>query len=238
VGPLKTRGIHGGLGLGIALVLGFGCSTARVKNVQANWSATLPRPGRVVVFDLETGAADVRVDRSLNKRAKNAVGLYVNEPDVLAAAVADSLSNSLIEDTKALGLAAVRAANAPPPDVNDLVIQGQLLRIDPGSQAHRLVIGFDAGATDLQTQIEIFQVTAEGWRPVKQFNTSATSSRMPGVPLSVGAGAPPGTSAQAAASSSASGAVRQFRTSIDADSARTSLQIAARVAELFNANHW
>jgi len=238
VGPLKTRSLHGGLGLGMALVLGFGCAAARVENVQANRSVTLPRPGRVVVFDLETGAADVRVDRPLSNRAKNAVGLYVNQTDVLAAAVAASLSNSLVEDTKALGLAAVRAAKAAPPEINDLVIQGQFLRIDAGSRTQRLVIGFDAGATDLRTQIQIFQVTAEGWRPVKQFNTSATSSRMPGVALSVGVGAAAGTAAQAAASGSAAGAVRQFRTSIEADSARTSLQIAARVAELLNANHW
>jgi hypothetical protein len=219
-------------------MLGFGCAAARVENVQAHWPVTLPRPGRVVVFDLETGAADVRVDRSLSNRAKNAVGLDVNPTDVLAAAVADSLSNSLVEDIKALGLAAVRAAKAAPPEINDLVIQGQFLRIDEGSRNQGFVIGFDAGTTDLRTQIEVFQVTAEGWRPVKQFNTSATSSRMSGVALSVGVGVPPGKVAQPTATSSSSEAVQQFRTSIEADSARSSVQIAARVAEVFNANHW
>lgn len=237
MGRLKTRSIHSGLGFGIALALGLGCATARVENVKADRSVTLPRPGRVLVFDLETGGTDIRVDRSLGM-AKNAVGLYVNEPDVLAEAVADSFSNRLVEDIKALGLTAVRARGAAPPEANDLVIQGQFLKINEGSQVGRFVIGFDVGATDLQTQIEMFQVTAEGWRPVKQFNTSATSSRMPGVAVSVGVGAAAGTVARAAAIGSATGSVREFRTSIDADAARTSQQIAAKVSELSTANHW
>ena len=225
-------------GLAIIAALCFACATARVENVQAQRSSTLPRPGRIVVFGLDTGPADVLVSRSPRTTVRNAVGLYVQEPDVLAAAVADSLANRLVEDIKGLGLSAERANKATPPEINDLVIQGQFLRIDEGSQVRRFVIGFGAGATEIRTQVEMFQVTAEGWRPVKQFDTIAAGSRFPGASLFVAGGAARGTAATSAMISSGVGVVREIRTAIDADAARTSEQITAKVSELSTANHW
>lgn len=235
---LTTRRIHGGLCLGIAVVLFFGCAAARVENVQADRSVTLPRPGRVVLFDLDTGASDVRVGRSPVKTVRNAVGLYVDEPDVLAAAVADSLSIRLVDDLKTLGLPAERANKTTPPQLNDLVIQGQFLRIDEGSHVQRFVVGFGAGATDLRAQVEIFQVTANGWQPVKQFDTVATGSRFPGAAFFVAGGAAAGRATTSAAISSGVGVIQEVRTSIDADAMRTSVQIMGKVAELSTANRW
>ena len=54
-----------------------------------------------------------------------------------------------------------------------LPFQGQFLRIDEGSAVKRFVIGFGAGATELRTQVQIFQVGADGWRPVTKFETIA-----------------------------------------------------------------
>jgi hypothetical protein len=84
----------------------------------------------------------------------------------------------------------------------------------------------------------MFQVTAEGWRPVKQFDTIAAGSRFPGASLFVAGGAARGTAATSAMISSGVGVVREIRTAIDADAARTSEQITAKVSELSTANHW
>jgi hypothetical protein len=40
-----------------------------------------------------------------------------------------------------------------------------------------------------RTQVRVFQVTAEGWKPVQQFETVATGSRFPGAGLFVAGGA-------------------------------------------------
>lgn len=233
-----SRRIRHGLVVGLAVAICFGCAAARVENVQADRSLTLPRPGRVVVFDLDTGASDVRVGRTPVNTATNAVGLWVDEPDVLAEAVADSLASRLVADINAIGLSAERAAKTAPPGINDLVIQGQFVRIDEGSQVQRFVIGFGLGATDLRTQVQMFQVTAEGWRPVKQFDTVATGSRFPGAAFFVAGGAAAGTVATSAMISSGVGVIRELRASIDADAGRTSEQITAKVSELSTANRW
>ncbi len=235
---LRTRQILGGLLLASAIALCAGCARARVQNLQADRSATMPRPPRVVVFDFDTGAADVRVGSSPRRTARRAVGLYVTESDVVAQAIADTLANRLVEDIRGLGLSAERATGAVPPGPNDLVIQGQFLRVNEGSQVQRFVIGLGVGATEVRTQVEMFHVTPDGWRPIKQFDTVAEGSRLPGAGFFVAGGAVAGTVATSAIITSGVGVIREFRASIDADARRTSEQITRTVSDLSRAQRW
>src|SRR5262249_37277055 len=190
------RRIGVGLGLATVVTLGIGCTRARVESARTT-AATLPRPARIIVFDFDTGAADVRVGSSPRRTARRAVGLYVREAGTLAPGVADTLTTRLVDDMRARGFAAESAAGTVLPGLDDLVIQGQFLRIDEGSQVRRFVIGLGVGATELRTQVEVFQVTREGWRPVQQFDTVAQGSRFPGGGFFVAGGAGGGTRAGA-----------------------------------------
>jgi hypothetical protein len=192
----------------------------------------------VIVFDFETGAADVRVVSSPGRTAARAVGLSVEAPDVLAQAVADVLSTQLVDQLKSAGLTAERAAGAAPPEVNDLVVQGQFVRINEGSVTKRFVIGFGAGATELRTQVEVFQVTASGWEPVRQFDTVAQGARFPGAGFFVAGGAAAGTVVTSAIVTSGVGVVREVFASIEADARRTAEQIIKKISELSNEQHW
>jgi hypothetical protein len=230
--------MRGGLALAVSVALSVGCATARVKNVQQAEVRTLPRPARVVVFDFDTGSADVRVVSSPARTVSRAVGLTAAEPDLLAEAVADTLASRLVEQITALGLPAVRATGAAPPAPNDLVVMGQFVRIDEGSKTKRFVIGFGLGATELRTQVEIFQVTTAGWQPVKNFDTVATGSRLPGAAFFVAGGAAAGTVATSAVVSSGIGVLRELRASIDADAGRTSEEITQKLSALSSAQGW
>jgi hypothetical protein len=239
VGRLRTRHFLGGLLLAAAAAaLAAGCARARVQNVQADRMAAVPRPGRIVVFDFDTGAADVRVGTSPRRTARQAVGLYVSDSDTLAQAVANALAHQMVEDIRGLGFSAERAANALPPQPNDLVIQGQFLRVNEGSQVGRFVIGLGVGATQLRTQVEMFHVTPGGWRPIKQFDTVADGARFPGAAFFVAGGAAGGTLATSAIITSGGGVIREVFASIDADARRTSGQIARSLSELGTAQRW
>jgi hypothetical protein len=219
-------------------MLCVGCATARVENVQQNQAQALPRPARVVVFDFATGGADVRVGSSPSRTARRAVGLSVAEPDLLGEAVADTLASTLVEQITALGIAAERASGAEPPRLNDLVVSGQFVRVDEGSKVRRFVIGFGVGATELRTQVEIFQVTTAGWQPIKHFETVATGSRLPGAGWFVAGGAVAGSVATSAMVSSGVGVLRELRASIDADAGRTAQEITTKLSELSTAQRW
>jgi hypothetical protein len=86
----------------------------------------------VVVFDFDTGAGDCPRRVIPRRTARRLVGLSQDSSDLLAAAVADVLASRVVDDVRALGLSAERAAGAAPPNLNDLVVQGQFVRIyDP-----------------------------------------------------------------------------------------------------------
>jgi hypothetical protein len=102
----------------------------------------------------------------------------------------------------------------------------------------RFVIGFGLGATELRTQVRVFQVTAEGWKPVRQFETVATGSRLPGAGFGTAVGAATGTLAASAGISSGLGVLGELRSSINADAGRTAEQIAGKVSELKTAQRW
>jgi Domain of unknown function (DUF4410) len=238
MGWSANRRVVVGLGLAVAAVVCVGCARALVKNVQEDRSLTLPRPARVVVVDFNTGPADVQVLSSPRREDERALWLSKEQPDLLAEAVADSLATRLVEDIRSLGLPAERVAGAAPPEVNDLVIEGDFVRIDEGSRTKRFVIGFGVGATELRTQVRVFQVTAEGWKPVQQFETVATGSRFPGAGFFVAGGAVAGTVATSAVTSSGAGVLGELRASIAADAGRTAEQIAGKVSELKTAQHW
>jgi hypothetical protein len=235
MGRLTGGRIGSGFVLLMAVALGVGCASARVRNVEADRSVPLPRPARVLVFDFDAGAADVRVGASTRRSAAR---LSMDESNLLGDAVADTLASKLVESISSQGLSAERASGATLPALNDLVLQGQFVRVDEGSQVKRFVIGFGVGATELRTQVEVFQVTAEGWRPIKQFDTVATGSRLPGAGWFVAGGAAAGTVALSAAVSSGVGVIRELRASIDADAGRTAEQIANKVSELSSAQRW
>jgi hypothetical protein len=224
--------------LAVLMGLCLSCATARVQNVASEPPAVLPRPSRIVVIDFETGASDVRVGSSSRKTARRGAALSADGTDLLGEAVADALASRLVADVRALGLGAERAIGASPPALNDVVIQGQFLRIDEGSVVKRFVIGFGAGATELRTQVEMFQVTDKGWRPITQFETVAQGSRFPGAAFGVAGGAAVGAAATSAIVSSGAGVVRELRASIDADAQRTSEQIAKKVSELKSLQRW
>lgn len=238
MGRWMTRRMRVGLAPALAVMLCVGCATARVENVQQNQAQALPRPARVVVFDFATGGADVRVGSSPSRTARRAVGLSVAEPDLLGEAVADTLASTLVEQITALGIAAERASGAEPPRLNDLVVSGQFVRVDEGSKVRRFVIGFGVGATELRTQVEIFQVTAAGWQPIKHFETVATGSRLPGAGWFVAGGAVAGSVATSAMVSSGVGVLRELRASIDADAGRTAQEITTKLSELSTAQRW
>lgn len=115
---MRPRRRHVFATVGVVALAGFlsACAAARIENVQtAARAASLPRPSRVVVFDFDTGASDVTVGTSPRRSVRNAVGLYVTEPDTLAQAVADSLASQLVDALRASGFVAERAAKSAPP---------------------------------------------------------------------------------------------------------------------------
>ena len=66
-------------------------------------------------------------------------------------------------DINAMGLSAVQAGPGAVPQVGDGVIRGYLVSVMGGGTAQRFVIGFGAGASELDAVVDGYAVTPQGW---------------------------------------------------------------------------
>jgi hypothetical protein len=89
-----------------------------------------------------------------------------------------------------MDLPAVRAAGQLAPAVNDIVLRGYSLSVDPGDATQRVMIGFGAGAAVLKTAVEGYRMTSAGLRRLGGGEVALGGGKVPGVlvPLAVSAG--------------------------------------------------
>ena len=213
----------------VASCVFFACASARVTSRREYARGeSLPRPGRVIVHDFDASPG-MSTGRSAADREKTRQ---------LGLAAADALSRKLVEELLKLGMPAERAFGAPLPQIGALDIDGQFLRIDEGSRVKRFVIGFGAGATEVRTRVQVYQITADGRRPLKEFTTVAQGSKKPGVATPIGVGAVAGRVATSAAISSGVGVVAEAKGGVEADAARTAKKIADVLTDLFVQQRW
>jgi hypothetical protein len=95
------------------------------------------------------------------------------------------IAAQLVEMIRGMGMPAEHAAAGTTPQIDDIVIRGNLISLNEGSAAKRFAIGFGSGASDLKVAAEGFQVTANGLRKLGSGTTDSAGSKAPGADLGV-----------------------------------------------------
>jgi hypothetical protein len=70
--------------------------------------------------------------------------------------VADAIASNLVTEIRDLGLPAERGNGLPPGTSDAVLVTGQLVSIDQGNQAERVVIGLGAGRSDVRAKFRFF----------------------------------------------------------------------------------
>ena len=169
--------------LALLLVVGCASSGGHLGDEQ------IPPPGRIIVYDFAASPADLPADSAVTGNYEESTTPQTAEEVELGRQLGDRLAARLVRDIRAMGLAVERAGSGLPPHAGDLVIRGEFVSIDEGSRTKRMLIGFGAGTSNVQTLVEVYQVTATGLQPLGSHEVEAGGGRMPGmlVPVSLGA---------------------------------------------------
>jgi hypothetical protein len=151
----------------------------------------LAQPDRILVYDFAVSADDVSLDRAVGAQLlQHLKGTSQTEEQLkIGRAMAQTLSAELVAAIQKLGLPAERAGNTPLLTDNTLAIEGQFVSIDEGNRLRRMVIGLGAGATEVKTQVQVYAVTPTNRTLLQEFETTAQSSRKPGMAETMGVGA-------------------------------------------------
>lgn len=165
----------------LAMVVAAGCASTRVTNQSEVAIGKLPRPDHVWVYDFAATASDVPADSPL---AGQASAKAQTAKDVaMGRELGHQIASELVAQINAMGLRAGRGSAGVVPRLNDLVIRGSLLSVNPGNEAERLTIGCGAGASELKTAVEGYQMTTHGLRKLGSGTVDSGGSKGPGAAI-------------------------------------------------------
>jgi hypothetical protein len=222
----------------LALVVVAGCASTEVTERQRYEGAKLARPDRIIVHDFTSDPAEVPPESAF---AAQIAGAMTPPPQQVALGhkLGAQVAKELVADLRGMGLPAVLAAGQPAPRPNDIVLRGYFVSVDEGSAGGRVLVGFGAGAAELRTAVEAYQMTADGLRPLARGEIKSGGGKLPGVvvPVAVVAATANPIGLIVGGAAKATGEVTGSET-IEGAAERTAKEIAAQLRTAAEQQGW
>ena len=225
----------------LAASLVAGCAGTSVAPQRTTYSSTIPRPAKVLVYDLEFSTKQIRENQAAAQRAirdadASAVDARLRK---IGQGVVTAYAETLVAGIREAGFDAIRANAATPVGHGDLKVEGVILRIDEGDRTRRVVVGLGAGESFVDAKVVVHSAVDPPKR-LLDFVTKADSGKMPGAGLSLGAGAAAqgGVTAAGAAVSATQGGVRVMRSQVEQMAERSAKQAVEYMQKYFVVQGW
>jgi hypothetical protein len=141
----------------------------------------MARPNQIWVYNFVANSADMPANSSITGEvgapSTPPTAAQIEQGRQLGALIAADL----VADIQAMGLSAVQAGPGSSPQVGDGVIRGYLVSVQGGGAVKRFVIGFGYGTSEMDTVVEGYAVTPQGWRKLGSGTLSSSGSKTPGM---------------------------------------------------------
>jgi hypothetical protein len=209
------RGTMAGMALMLAL---SGCASISVQPGTA--VATQQKPEKVYVQAFSTDQAEFKVDREGGE-----LGQFKNDLQaMMMTGITVDLSKRLIPAVPAGEVSLSHRENA-------WLIRGEVVRVYQGSRLLRGAVGFGAGATKLETRVEVYDLSTDDPNPFLTFATTGGSNAEPGA-LPTLATDPLSLVIEAA------GGAGNVAHGVTEDTTRTAREITAELSDYMYRSHW
>lgn len=188
--------------------LAVGCQTqntshkalgaVEIRNEQIKSIWPMARPTMIYVSDFALDVAHFEADQGIGGelpgRLQGRLGQLLphpmakSEPEQQVEKIVAEMSRSLINGLKDKGFAAQRLSNigsAPLPQ-GGWLLQGVFTEVDEGNRLKRATIGFGQGATQMEVQVSIHDLTSANPRePFIVFGTVKDPKKIPGAIITI-----------------------------------------------------
>jgi hypothetical protein len=226
-----------------AAVVAATLAVAACTSSGTSFEATMPepRPDAIIVEPFAASPDEIRTSETLVERLKTMAGDTPRTPDERAVGrkVADAIADRLVLEIRDMGLPAQKGTAAPPEAKSPLFITGQLVSIDEGNRAERVIIGLGAGRSDVRVQTQVYEGVGGVRRLVEEIEVDAKSGMTPGMLETAGVGALTG---HVVASLAVGGALHvaseDLATGVVADADRAAKGIAKQLSAYFGRQGW
>lgn len=165
------------------ILVAAGCASTKITDRQQLVSGKIARPTTIWVHPFAASAADLQDDSVLI--GQPAAGSQSPEEIAAGQQLGAAIASQLVDEIRSMGMTAELAGRETRPQVNDIVIRGCLLSVNKGNEAERVAIGFGAGASELKTAVEGYQMTPQGLRKLGSGTIDAGGGKTPGAALGI-----------------------------------------------------
>jgi len=227
----------------VLAVATFGCAGAHVTQSSSAAPISATPPTAVVVYPFAVSTSDVSLNSGIFQVAYRNMtdeNTSAQEQD-LARQTAHNICVQVAANLTGKGINTTCLQRGVPPTGNNvLILDGQFTDISEGNRLRRMVIGLGAGASKVDTVVQVIQKTDQGSTEIIDFATNANSGYMPGAGITGPAGAAAGgaTAAASLGVNLAAGGVKNFTSSTGYLVDKTSEQIVQQVVNYYNRQGW
>jgi len=226
-----------------------GCAKTVVNSQYESAKWNLQRPSQIFVYDFAVTREQVHENAGLLQGTINDFQdqtTYQHEGEIMGE-VRTVAADELVKGIQNLELPAQRVSASTLLPKGALGITGQFLDVDEGNKGARLVIGFGKGQSKVDIRVQLYGYGLDQYRsepetvPTKllEFDTHADSGSMPGAAVTGGAGAAAGAAVGAVVGVNAAiGAVKSYRSSMGAMTAKSAEQAVDFLSEYFFRHGW
>ena len=232
----------GGLAIALLLLGLAACSSTKIQTEDSKAdTANLPKPDQLVVFDFAISPDEVELNHGLIADVRNLVDKEprTKEEKEIGRAVANALATKLVAQLREKGLPAVRAKNVVDPGVRPLQVKGQLLSVDEGNRASRVVIGLGVGRSSIEAHVQIYESVRGRAELLERMQAWTKSGRKPGMAESLGVGALTGHLLVAGlAGAGLSVAGEKLSANVDALAGNMAKKLAEQIVQFYEERGW
>ena len=167
-----------------ALVLIAGCASTKVTQETPMVQSQVQRPNEIWVYDFVATPADMPANASIANRVSTPSTPMTPQELQAARLYGALIAKELAADIQGMGLQAAVAGPSSVPQVGDGVIRGYIVSAEGGGTANaarRFIIGLGRGTSEMDTVVEGYEVTPQGWRKLGSGTLSSSGSKTPGV---------------------------------------------------------
>ena len=215
----------------------IGCAQTSVRPLARTVDTGLAAPARIWVHNFAVSENEVKEYQGIMRQQPSNPN-PIDRQRQLGQHAADTLAADLAIGLRQLGFIVERGERGVVIGDDDLVIDGQFVRVDEGNPLRRFVIGFGAGAARMDTRVQVYQGIQR--RKILEFATQAASGKMPGAVATApaGAAAPAGVGIGLAAGNAVSTGLQGDLTSVQRMAVSSADQAVRYLSEFFARQGW
>jgi hypothetical protein len=202
----------------------------QVTTLKSYSGSPLPKPDKILVYDLVADSSDVQVDASQKIRPRHLI-TGDEKPDAIAHKAQSVFSAELQKKLAKAGLPVEHVAADTAPSINSLVVQGSFLSLRQGMKTERVVVGMGTGSAGLQATVDVRVKTPTDVVLLSQFQTATTKAKNVGAAVPVAAGLNP-------AAVAAKSTITDRRKTLNAYASKTADASAAEILKAMAGQGW